>query len=40
MEIKLAKLVKGKGLCKLVAKASDWQEIEEGWENEVDMFER
>jgi hypothetical protein len=32
--------VKGQGLCKLAAEALDLQENEEGWENEVDMFER
>ena len=40
LEIKPAKLVKGKGLCKLVAEGLDPQEDEEGWENEVDMLER
>ena len=34
-------MVKGQGLCKLVAKALDPQkEEEEGWENEVDMLQR
>ena len=40
LEIKPTKLVKGQGLCKLVVEALDLQESEEGWENEVDMFER
>ena len=39
MQIKLAKLVKGQGLCKLMVEALDPQENEEGWENEEEMFE-
>ena len=40
MEIKLAKLVKGQGLCKLTVEAQDLQmEEEEGWENEFDMLQ-
>ena len=39
LEIKPAKLVKGKVLCKLVAEALDPQNDEEGWENEAKMFE-
>ena len=40
LEIKLAKLVKGQGLCKIVAEAQDLQmEQEEGWENEVDLMQ-
>ena len=39
LEIKLAKLVKGQGLCKLMVEAQDLQmEQEEGWDNEVDML--
>ena len=39
MEIKLAKLVKGQGLCKLAAEAQDLQmEQEEEWENKVDLL--
>ena len=33
-------MVKGQGLCKLVAEAQDPQtEQEEGWDNEVDMLQ-
>ena len=40
LEIKPAKLVKGQGLCKLVAEAQQSQmKQEEGWENEVDMLQ-
>ena len=39
LEIKLAKLVKGQGLCKLTEESQDPQmEQEEGWENEVDLM--
>ena len=40
LEIKPSKLVKGQGLCKLVAQALDPQNDEEGWENKVELFER
>ena len=40
LEIKPTKLVKGQGLCKLMAEALDPQKEEEGWENEADMLER
>ena len=40
LEIKPSKLVKGQGLCKLVAEALELQEDKEGWENEADMLER
>ena len=40
LEIKPTKLVKGQGLCKLMAEAQDPQmEEEEGWDNEVDMLQ-
>ena len=40
LEIKPTKLVKGQGLCKLVAEAQDPQmEEEEGWDNEVDLMQ-
>ena len=40
LEINLARLVKGQGLCKITAEPLDLQEDEEGWENEDDMLER
>ena len=40
LEINRAKLVKGQGLCKLIAEALDPQEEEEGWDNEADMMQR
>ena len=40
MEINLAKLVKGQGLCKLAGEALDLQENEEGWENKANMLEK
>ena len=40
LEIKPSKLVKGQGLCKLVAEALDLQmEEEEGWDNEVYLLQ-
>ena len=40
LEIKPAKLVKGQGLCKLMAEAQDLQmEQEEGWDNEVYLLQ-
>ena len=40
MEIKLAKLVKGQGLCKIAVEEQDPQmEQEEGWDNEFDMLQ-
>lgn len=41
IDIKLAKLVRGQGLCKLVAESHDTLndlESEPSWENEIEMF--
>jgi hypothetical protein len=39
LEIKLAKLVKGQGLCKLMAETQDPQMEQERWDNKVDMLQ-
>ena len=41
IEIKHANLVRGQGLCKLVAESQDTLNdiaSEDGWENEIEMF--
>ena len=40
LEIRLAKLVKGQGLCNITEESLDPQENEEGWENKDNMLER
>jgi hypothetical protein len=39
LEIKPAKIVKEKGICKLAAEYKEAQEDEEGWYNEVSLIE-
>jgi hypothetical protein len=38
LDIKLAKLVKGQGLCKLAAEARDQVNEDPGWENELALW--
>lgn len=38
LDIKLAKLVKGQGLCKLAAEAQDQVNEDSGWENELALW--
>jgi len=38
LDIKPAKLVKGQGLCKLVAEAQDRINEDPGWENELTLW--
>lgn len=40
LQIKPSKIVKGQGLCRLVAESNDSKENEEGWENEEKKFEK
>jgi hypothetical protein len=38
LDIKLAKIIRGQGLCKLVAKSQDLAEPEDsGWDNELSL---
>ena len=38
LDIKPAKLVKGKGLCKLTAKSQDQVNEDSRWENEITLW--
>jgi hypothetical protein len=38
LDIKPAKLVKGQGLCKLVAESQDQVNEDLGWENELELW--